>query len=262
MWEPKIPEEISGNATVSHLYSFAREGGAVAGNQPLALSTLTAQPARTDCVNDIFAGQLVALHDFCAPAFAAVERFTFCQQLRSCSAMNAAVHTAATQQRLIGSVDDGVNLHFCDVISDDNEAALFYPPSYQSGIGVRAIRMTARIAPTNAAAPMAANSFLLSFFFVALQISAAQAMQTAAATSVIPSVSHSQENAKARLLRKSRAVGLLAVTAPVVSTGRRCRRRSRRCCRRFPGRGLPPAESGAGWRRRRRTAPHLPGPGR
>ena len=52
--------------------------------------------------------------------------------------------------------------------------------SCQSGIGVRAIRMTARIAPTNAAAPMTANTFLLSFFFAALQISAAQAMQTAA----------------------------------------------------------------------------------
>ena len=70
-------------------------------------------------MNDIFAGQLVALRDFCAPGFAAVERFTFRQQLRSCSTMNAAVHTAATQQRLVGSVDDGVHLHFCDVISDD-----------------------------------------------------------------------------------------------------------------------------------------------
>ena len=59
-------------------------------------------PARTDCVNDIFAGQAIALRDFCAPGFAAVERFTFRQQLRSCSAMNAAVHTAATQQRLVG----------------------------------------------------------------------------------------------------------------------------------------------------------------
>ena len=56
-------------------------------------------------------------------------------------------------------------------------------PSCQSGIGVRANRMTARIAPTNATAPMAANSFLLSFFFAALQISAAQAVQTAAAKS-------------------------------------------------------------------------------
>jgi hypothetical protein len=42
-------------------------------------------------------------------------------------------------------------------------------PSYQSGIGVRAIRMTARIAPTNAAAPMTANTFLLSPFFAALE---------------------------------------------------------------------------------------------
>ena len=70
-------------------------------------------------MNDIFAGQLVALRDFCAPGFAAVERFTFRQQLRSCSTMNAAVHTAATQQLLVGSVDDGVHLHFRDVISDD-----------------------------------------------------------------------------------------------------------------------------------------------
>ena len=43
-------------------------------------------------------------------------------------------------------------------------------PSYQSGIGVRAIRMTARIAPTNAAAPMTANTFLPRFFFAALTL--------------------------------------------------------------------------------------------
>ena len=69
--------------------------------------------------------------------------------------------------------------------------------------------MTARIAPTNAAAPMTANSFLLSFFFVALQISAAQAMQTAAATSVIPSVSHSQENAKGPALAQEPGCGAI-----------------------------------------------------
>ena len=67
-------------------------------------------------------------------------------------------------------------------------------PSYQSGIGVRAIRMTARIAPTNAAAPTTANTFLSSFFFAALPIRAVQAMQTAAATSAMPSVSHIIKN--------------------------------------------------------------------
>ena len=79
-------------------------------------------------------------------------------------------------------------------------------PSYQSGIGVRAIRMTARIAPTNAAAPMTANTFLPSFFFAALQISAAQAMQTAAAKSAMPSVSHSQESSRRIFMRSSSPV--------------------------------------------------------
>ena len=76
-------------------------------------------------------------------------------------------------------------------------------PSYQSGIGVRAIRMTARIAPTNAAAPMTANTFLPSFFFAALQISAPQAMQTAAAKSAMPSVSHSHESSCSIFMRSS-----------------------------------------------------------
>ena len=78
--------------------------------------------------------------------------------------------------------------------------------SCQSGIGVRAIRMTARIAPTNAAAPMTANTFLPSFFFAALQISAAQAVQTAAAKSAMPSVSHSQESSCRIFMRSSSPV--------------------------------------------------------
>ena len=45
-----------------------------------------------------------------------------------------------------------------------------------------------------AAAPMTANTFLLNFFFAALQISVAQATQTAAATSAMPSVSHNQDS--------------------------------------------------------------------
>ena len=54
-------------------------------------------------------------------------------------------------------------------------------PFNQSGIGVRAITMTAKTAPANAAAPITAAVFLLKFFFTALQISMAQTTQTAAA---------------------------------------------------------------------------------
>ena len=42
--------------------------------------------------------------------------------------------------------------------------------------------------------PIVVCTFLLNFFFAALQISVAQATQTAAATSAMPSVSHNQDS--------------------------------------------------------------------
>ena len=51
-----------------------------------------------------------------------------------------------------------------------------------------------------------ANTFLLSFFFAALQISAPQAMQTAAAKSAMPSVSHSQDSSYRIFMRSSSPV--------------------------------------------------------
>jgi len=102
------------------------ERSLIAGDQQFTFTMLSIVPARTDSVDNIFAGQLVALCDFCVPGFAAVERFTCCQQLRSCSTMNTAVHTAATQQRLVGSVDDGINLHFRNVVSHNLERHNFH----------------------------------------------------------------------------------------------------------------------------------------
>ena len=74
-------------------------------------------------------------------------------------------------------------------------------PFNQSGIGVRAITMTAKTAPANAAAPITAAVFLLRFFFTALQISMAQTTQTAAATSAMTSVSHNHESSYNILIR-------------------------------------------------------------
>ena len=69
------------------------------------------------------------------------------------------------------------------------------------GIGVRAITMTAKTAPANAAAPITAAVFLLRFFFTALQISMAQTTQTAAAASAITSVSHNHKSSYNILIR-------------------------------------------------------------
>ena len=72
--------------------------------------------------------------------------------------------------------------------------------TFQSGIGVRAIRITAKTAPANAAAATTAITFLLSFFLAALQISAAQATQTTAAAMAIPIISHNQDNSYKSLI--------------------------------------------------------------
>ena len=85
---------------------------------------------------------------------------------------------------------------------------------FQSGIGVRAIRMTARIAPANAAAPTTASIFLLGRLFVALQISAAQVTQTAAAASAIPSISHNQDSSYKILMRSP--LPLLFIAKPLL----------------------------------------------
>ena len=84
----------------------------------------------------------------------------------------------------------------------------------QSGIGVRAIRMTARTAPANAAAPTTASIFLLGRLFVALQISAAQVTQTAAATSAMPSISHNQDSSYKILMRLP--LSLLFIAKPLL----------------------------------------------
>ena len=74
-------------------------------------------------------------------------------------------------------------------------------PFNQSGIGVRAITMTAKTAPANAAAPITAAVFLLRFVFTALQISMAQTTQTAAAASAMTRVSHNHESSYNILIR-------------------------------------------------------------
>lgn len=84
----------------------------------------------------------------------------------------------------------------------------------QSGIGVRAIRMTARTAPANAAAPTTASIFLLGRFFAALQISAAQVTQTAAAASAMPSISHNQDSSYKILMCSS--LSLLFIAKPLL----------------------------------------------
>ena len=90
----------------------------IAGFQKLLLPMPAIPPARTDCMDHIFAGQAVSLCNFCTAGFAAMQRTAFCKQFRSGRTMNAAIHTAAAQKGRVGSIDDCVNVHFCNIVSD------------------------------------------------------------------------------------------------------------------------------------------------
>ena len=76
----------------------------IAGFQKLLLPMPAIPPARTDCMDHIFAGQAVSLCNFCTAGFAAMQRTAFCKQFRSGRTMNAAIHTAAAQKGRVAAL--------------------------------------------------------------------------------------------------------------------------------------------------------------
>ena len=70
-------------------------------------------------MDDILAGQMIAFCDFGRASFTTAKRLTFSQQLRSCCAMNAAVHATITEKGCVGSIDDCIYLHLRNVVSDN-----------------------------------------------------------------------------------------------------------------------------------------------
>ena len=66
-------------------------------------------------MNDKFCGQFVGASNFRIAGFATAELATFFKQLRSGSAMDRTVHSATSEQRAIGGIDNCVHRKFCDV---------------------------------------------------------------------------------------------------------------------------------------------------
>ena len=58
-----------------------------------------------------------------------MQRTALCKQVQSGGTMNATVHTAAAQKRSVGSIDDRVNAHFCNIVSDNLQWHETYPHS-------------------------------------------------------------------------------------------------------------------------------------
>ena len=85
------------------------------------LMTIAAVPDRSDSMDHIPGGKPIALCDLCFAGRAAVQGTAFGQQFWPGGPVNGAVDTAAAQQRTIGCVDNGVHIHFGNIISDDFE---------------------------------------------------------------------------------------------------------------------------------------------
>ncbi|KAI6773666.1 hypothetical protein HG531_000515 [Fusarium graminearum] len=78
----------------------------------------------TDCVDDMLGRKFVSLGDDSITGVDGAESSRLLDQVRSCSAVNGAVDTAAAAEGLVGSVDDGVDTEFGDVSSDQTDASV------------------------------------------------------------------------------------------------------------------------------------------
>jgi len=86
----------------------------VAGGEQLGLAERAA-PDRPHSVDDEARRQQVALGQLGVAGFAAAEKSTLMNKVRSGGAMNGAIHPAAAQERRIGGVDDGVDVERGDI---------------------------------------------------------------------------------------------------------------------------------------------------
>ena len=85
------------------------------------LAALTAVPHRADGVDHIFARQAVRARDLGLAGPAASQRPALLEQLRSRRAVDSAIHAATAQKRFICRVDDSVNLHFRNVVANNDK---------------------------------------------------------------------------------------------------------------------------------------------
>ena len=111
-----MPQLMAGNAIVLTAWETASvEALPVATLQQRGFVAVAAAPDWTDGVDNVAGFQTIAAGDFRLAGGATAQGPALRQQIGAGGAMNGAVHTAATQQRRVGGIHDGIDIERGDV---------------------------------------------------------------------------------------------------------------------------------------------------
>src|SRR5512138_912657 len=104
------------------------EGPLVAASEKLRLAPVATVPDRANSVNDMPGRQPVPFGYLGVAGFTAVQLPACGQQFWFGSSVDGAIHYAATQQRTVGGIDNGVHRKFRDVSRDDFDTLVHESP--------------------------------------------------------------------------------------------------------------------------------------
>lgn len=100
------------------------EAIAVAGGQQEAFALMSPAPDGSDRVDHVSGRQTVAFGDLSFPGITSVEGAAFGKQFRTGSPMDGAVDTSASEQTVVGGIDNSIHFQAGDVSAQDFETVI------------------------------------------------------------------------------------------------------------------------------------------
>ena len=132
----RIAENARGDQRKRHSLAAVllreRKAVPVAGDERVPLAAAAAVPHGSDGVDHIFARQTVRPRDLRLAGLAAVQRPALFKKPRSRRPVDAAVHSAAAEQRLVGCIYDGVHRHLSYIVANNTKRHILTAFSFSS----------------------------------------------------------------------------------------------------------------------------------
>ena len=91
------------------------------------LTVISALPNGAHGMDHMLTGKIIAQGDLRIARLTSAQSEAFFIEPDASCAVNSAIHSAATQQRTIGGVYDGIDFHFSNIPMDDLERHIAFP---------------------------------------------------------------------------------------------------------------------------------------